>query len=174
MTPHDLELMAYHDGELSPRERARVAARLATDRAARQRLEELTKLRSAVRAWAETQSTRFDVSDHVMREISSGRAPRIRWVPAAVVVSVAAAAALVVVAQGPAASSGSFTPTTAGVTASGAGVPARSDEAPGARVESVDFGERSGSIFVLGSSAGTTTVIWMNDLPENRRRIDPL
>ncbi len=174
MTPLDRELMAYHDGELSPRERARVAARLAADRSARRRLEELSALRASVRAWAERQRERFDVSDAVMREIAAPCQARQRWLPAAVAVSLAAAAVLALTASRRATEPESNVPEAqASVPLSGA-VVERSDEALGARVESVDFGARSGSIFVVGSSAGTTTVIWMNDLPENRRRIEPL
>ena len=176
MTPLDRELMAYHDGELSPRERARVAARLAGDRSARQRLEELASLRNLVRAWARSERERFDVSDAVMREVEAPRVARSRWVPAAVAGSLAAAAALALsatrpVPEPPPGALSSNPSVTAPRSEAAAGP---SDEVTGARVESVDFGERSGSIFVLGSSAGTTTVIWMNDLPENRRRIEPL
>jgi hypothetical protein len=132
-------------------------------------------MRSLVRDWAASRSASFDVTEQVMREVAAPRASHARWVPRAVVASLAAAAAIVVMARPRSPAPESSEPAsveTARVSSSGA--PARGEEAPGARVESVDFGENSGSIFVLGSSAGTTTVIWMNDLPENRRRIEPL
>jgi anti-sigma factor RsiW len=175
MTPLDRELMAYHDGELSPRERARVAARLAADRSARQRLEELSTLRGLVRSWARSKRDRFDVSDAVMREVRAPRVVRARWVSAAIAASLAAAAALALSVARTRAE-----PELNSVSSPSATVPSSGEalgppeEVTGARVESVDLGGRSGSIFVLGSSAGTTTVIWMNDLPENRRRIEPL
>jgi anti-sigma factor RsiW len=176
MIPDDRELIAYHDGELSPRDRARVAAWLATDRAARRRLEELTVMRSLVREWAESRSARFDVSEQVMREIAAPGASRARWLPRAVVASLAAAAAAIVVMARPRVTAPELSEPASVEAAQvpSSGAPSRGEEAPGASVESVDFGENSGSIFVLGSSAGTTTVIWMNDLPENRRRIEPL
>jgi hypothetical protein len=109
-----------------------------------------------------------------MREIAAPRSSRAWLLPAALVATLAAASAVVVTAHQPAAPETTEPRRAERALVPSSGVTPGAEEARGARVESVDFGEGSGSIFVLGSSAGTTTVIWMNELPENRRRIEPL
>jgi len=178
MKPSELELMAYYDGELSPPDRARVEAWLERDQGARARLAEFAALGDAVRTWAKSRAPGEERSSRVVRRAalreSSSTGRRSLRLRVALTLSFAAAAAVGLAAGH--ASEGSFQAATASppTEAAPTAVAARASEVSGARVESIDFGDRSGSIFVLGSGGRSTTVIWMNDLPENRRRIESL
>ncbi len=174
MTPDDRDLMAYHDGELSPRDRARVAAWLATDRAARTAPRRVVRdaLAGARLGGVAERSLRRDRAGHARDRGASRLARALGPSGGGRLARRRSGGRRDGCARAWSLPSSSKPASVEAALVSSSGAPAGREEATGARVESVDFGDNSGSIFVLGSSAGTTTVIWMNDLPENRRRIE--
>ncbi len=183
MSSGDRDLMAYHDGELTPEEARSVAARLERDAGARARLRGIDQVGDWVRLWAEEKSRGFDVSEQVMARVTRPRAKPAaalgRWLPAAATtLALAATVALLVTSRRPAEHAAvprgpvsllPSAPPTPPIAAVAAPVPEHS-----VAIESVDFGEHQGAIFMVGGSQGETPVIWLADQPPDRRRIPPL
>jgi anti-sigma factor RsiW len=122
---------------------------------------------------------------------ATGRHPGGRWLalgPALGLAVAAAAAAVVYLRPAPRPERGAVAPVVSVVGPSAAALPASAaplDETeavpsePGASIESVDFGARNGSIFMVsrgsGSGESETPVIWlMDDPPPTGHRMDPL
>jgi anti-sigma factor RsiW len=180
MSSNDRELMRFHDGELSGADAEAVQRRLEHDAGARSKIRGLEQTGELVRAWAEHKSAGFDVADQVMARTFAPERRRTRsfdlWLPAGAAVALAAAITLLVLGRGapdtspvksaalaPAAplSPASLSPADA----------ARPTLEPAVAIESVDFGEKQGTIFMVGSGSGETPVIWLTDPPQNRHRM---
>jgi hypothetical protein len=138
-SPSDLELMLYSDGELD-RERARrvrVARLWRPDVGAR--IDGIERVGDFVRAWARAEGVdAAEVRRCALRAVERRRA--LGAVAAALVVLSAVAV--------PAASSSS--------------AHARSSTPPVA-IETVDFGGRSGAVFVVETGSTVTPVVWLED-----------
>ncbi len=164
----DRELMRFYDGEVSPSEEALVRARLERDASARSKLRALTQTGDLVREWAQARSQGFDVADQVMARLETQpkRSRLIDLWPAAAAVALAAAVLLVVFARSapvdrpaPSAAVSPLAPKTAAV------LPIKE---PSIAIESVDFGEKPGTIFMVGGESGETPVIWLSDPAPSR------
>ena len=164
----DRELMRFHDGELSPGELAVFRERLERDAGLRSKLRALGQTGELVREWAEARSDGFDIADQVMARIDAPRRSRAveLWLPAAAAVALAAAVTLMVAGRSapvdrpaPAAALSPHTPRTT------AALPIRE---PSVAIESVDFGEKPGTIFMVSGEGGETPVIWLTDPAPSR------
>ena len=184
-----MQLMRYHDGELSEADARLVEAALEQEPALLDELEAYSDLGSFVRAWDQSNQSKvvsFDVADSVLSALEPPRArvhsllPRIAtWVSLGA--AIAAGSVLVV-------RSWSAPPVTPGVIRSGeqavllsgsaspsasapelaAVLAAAAEEEPQpppppATIESVDFGSNTGEVFVLSTDSSETPVVWMPD-----------
>lgn len=180
----DDTLQRYYDGELSPVEERVVRARVESDPEAQKRLAQLSRLSELLRTAAEDMSNGLD-ADALFADIQAGirkdekadlgtrlRVVREEWSShrRGVVISLAAAGAVAAAAL---------------LTVLGPDAPARNEqlaanepsvrapaEAPklanaprvqGSRVENVDFGSNTGTIFEIESQGVTTAVVWISD-----------
>jgi anti-sigma factor RsiW len=163
----DRELMRFHDGELSASEASLVEKELEQNPSARAKLRGLSQTGELVRQWADERSAGFDVADQIMARLDTPARTHSRsrvielWLPAAAAVALAAAVLLMVFGRtapvtrpAPAALS-QPAPKTAAV------LPAALE--PSVAIESVDFGEKPGTIFMVGGESGETPVIWLSE-----------
>jgi hypothetical protein len=141
----DLELMLYADGELDP-ERARKVrvARLYRGDVVT-RLDGIERVGEFVRAWATSEGA----DARAMRRRALRAAERRRGFATAAVALVALAAVAEPVG-GPAL-----------VTASSSEL--SSVAGPAVAIESVDFGQHAGTVFVVESGGSQTPVVWLDD-----------
>jgi hypothetical protein len=137
--PSDLELMLYSDGELDA-ERARHVRVLRLFRAeVGARLDGIERVGDFVRVWAESERT--DAGEVRRRAL---RTSERRRAVAAVAVALVALAAVAV----PAASTSSELAVA---------------PSPSVAIESVDFGEGAGTVFVVEAGSSVTPVVWLAD-----------
>jgi hypothetical protein len=151
----DEALMLFHDGELDA-ERAR-AVRVGRLHHARvtARLEVLSTLGDAVRLWAAEAKVDAAAERRAFEQKQARR--RVLGVGATALLA-ALALPFVLPAEGPqAVAAASRPPATS--------APAEPEPPPGpVAVESVDFGTRPGSIFLVeGEAESETTVVWLDD-----------
>lgn len=174
----DHDLMQFHDGELSAEEAAQVRELLEREPQARAKLRGLAQTGDLVRLWADERSAGFDVADAVMVRLDAPARARSRvielWLPAVAAVALAAAVALIVFGRG--APTRPSVPGTALTPPSQQGTLARIEPAlpkrePAVAIESVDFGDQPGTIFMVGEGSGETPVIWLTDPPPDRHRM---
>lgn len=157
----DRALMRFHDGELDAEATRRVRATALADGAVARRLDALSQLGDFVRAFALVRSEEL-ARERLRREKlrAARRAAR------------AVSLALCAVALGalwlravPPTDDAAFGPASGSAPVFGFDEPA----APAVRVESVDFGDRDGAIFLVSAPAAAntdTTVVWLGeDLP---------
>lgn len=189
--PDPLRVMRAVDGELSAEEQAAVLA----DPEARRAAEGLQQLGDVLRVLADERGkSADDIADAVMSRIQAEERRRPAMAPAAArywpVLAAAAGVALMV---------GVYTATQAGVPSSPAPVAhhsarlapeavqvvppappaalAAAELSPEADVaiESVDFGGKNGTIFLVpGRDQGMTPVVWLVDDPGERGRVEKL
>lgn len=159
----DLELMLLHDGELDPEREQRIrAARLHSPELG-QRLESLASLGTFVREWAQqngvdpARERRARAARQRRRALvascSLAGACLVSWASTSVPVERVSAIAPAVVASPPEV----------------VAVAVKSDDRASVLVESVDFGRRAGTIFLLETESVPTTVVWLPDGPEAGR-----
>jgi anti-sigma factor RsiW len=152
----DRALMRFHDGELDPESARRVRATLLADGAVARRLDALSQLGDFVRAFALVRS------DELARErLQRERARVARRAGRAVSLGLCAVAlGALWLRVTPPATHVARAPVVTGQAVFGFDAPA----APGVSVESVDFGERDVTIFLVSAPAATdTTVVWLGD-----------
>ena len=181
-------LMRYHDGAVSEAEAVVVEEALERDPALLEELEAYSELGSFVRAWGEVRSEQHvDLADSVMSAIEAMAPPLPRvasvhsiWPRVATWVSLGAAIAAgsVLVVRSwsapPGMPRGAHTAGAADQAALSApsamiappDVSAALEEEPKeppATIESVDFGQTNGTVFVVSTDSADTPVIWMPD-----------
>ncbi|HEY4102596.1 MAG TPA: hypothetical protein VGM44_01855 [Polyangiaceae bacterium] len=182
-------LMRYHDGAVSEEEAVTVEEALEHEPALLEELEAYAELGSFVRAWGESCSEHeIDIADSVLEKIAAIEAPPARiapvhsiWPRVATWVSLGAAIAagsLLVIrswsaphkapgAQAPVASaSGQSVQVAVSAVVPPPEVSAALEEEPKeppATIESVDFGDTSGTVFVLSTDSAETPVVWTPD-----------
>jgi anti-sigma factor RsiW len=184
----DETLQRYYDGDLSPVEERAVRARIESDPSAQKRLDELEKLSALMQMGAEEMAAGLDsdalfadiergiVEDQKqgagLRVVSGGWFTRHRKtvVP---LMAVAAAAAVAVL---------TLTPRDAGnetarmkiqkektrlAEVESAPVQAREQNpVQGSRIENVDFGKNTGTVFEVENAGVMTAVVWISDEEE--------
>jgi anti-sigma factor RsiW len=195
------QLMRYYDGELGPGEAAEVEAALANDPEAQRVFEGLEQLSAFVRMHDREQAPADDgLTDAIMARVmgekrgdrSTSAAPEVvrgPWrniVPAAAaVLALAAGVALVnelskkseplppVVEQPVAPSEQPVAPVPSLEEPPAEQVLAETD--PAVAIETVDFGAREGTIFMMQEGEGSTPVVWLMDDPDpTGSRMEPL
>jgi len=150
-----------------------VRQRLQREPEARAKLRGLAQTGELVRQWADARSAGFDVADQVMARLDDQPQPQPQartaprrsrlmelWLPAAAAVALAAAVLLAIARRhgpvdGPAPGAAHGPAATRA-----AALPAAE---PSVAIESVDFGEKPGTIFMVGGESGGTPVIWLTD-----------
>lgn len=192
-------LMAYYDGELTAAEAEAVEQQLQSDAQAQAVLAGLSQVGDFVRAAeAERLGAADGIADGVMARIerevprAAPRDPkRSRRFTLGVVAPVALAAAAAGVlwisgnksdgtARAPVAQPTLSAPAAALAPAPEPTVAAlqapAADQAPAISIESVEFGPRTGSIFMIPAGEAETPVVWLLDEPEapTRPRMEPL
>jgi anti-sigma factor RsiW len=193
MTRDDDRLQRYFDGELDAEGLAEVERELEAPGDARAYLRELQAVQEAVRSIASARAAAApDLADSILaralaepgplrRRAERGRL--LRLAPPAGLLLAAAAALLLYLRPGPKPSEGlvagepSSVVTTVGEqpSAEPAVEVAEQEASPGASIESVDFGDRDGSIFMVATGPEATPVVWLvDDADEARDRIAPL
>lgn len=192
------QLMRYYDGELSPEEAADVEAALEKDPEAQRVFEGLEQLSAFVRLHEREQAVSDGgLTDAIMARIAQGgtrtestppevaRGPWRNIVPAAAaVLALAASVALVnelskdsrttapVVEQPSAASE---QPQAPALFEEPAAEQVLAETGPAVAIETVDFGAREGTIFLLQEGEGSTPVVWLMDEPAPAGgRMEPL
>lgn len=197
------ELMQYYDGELPPDRMRAVAARLAESPEARHRLLDLEVLGAAVRAAVEMRAESApDLTESVLRRLdeappgqlrvlSGGTkapvgSPRLAGATAAAIGVLAAAAAvggLWLTTRGESPAAGSLarrheparSAEPAVPPAAGLGAERVAAHDPAVAIETVDFGEKPGSIFMVAGQSEVTPVVWLVDDPApDGDRMEPL
>lgn len=187
--------MRYYDGELSPAEAEQVERLLARDEIARARLAETERLGDAIRHWAELRANaQGDLTEAVMARIDAENAPRprragasLRVLPVVASALALAAAIAIFVSKRSSPDERGLVP---GVARPAPSLQAGSDAsvrevavgsrvapvaAPAVSIETVDFGDGHGSIFVVSSERGDTPVVWLSDDPAiSPQRTHPL
>ena len=181
-------LMRYHDGAVSEEEAVAVEEALEHEPALLEELEAYSELGSFVRAWGEARSEQqFDIADSVMARIAAEKPAPARvasvhsiWPRVATWVSLGAAIAagsvLVVRSwSAPPAARRSAQPAVAAEVNSAAPVSTavappdvsaaleEEPKDPPATIESVDFGQTNGTVFVVSTDSADTPVVWMPD-----------
>ncbi len=195
----ELDLMRLHDGELAAAEVERLEARLLAEPEAARRLRSFERVGGLLREFSDQRGRGGDgIADAVIASIEGERASQPRSVPrwrrvapvAAAVLAMAAAAVLVVrsgaphrvpVADALAVAPAPAIEPAAGRSSSDAVVqpavlpePAE-DATPSVAIESVDFGARNGTIFMVQNGETETPVVWLMDDPAlPGGRIEPL
>lgn len=179
MSPDHVRLMRYYDGELDADETAELEAELARNPEAQAVLAGLEQLSGFVRRAAAEQPA-IDVTDVIMARVASEprRERRIEPTPARWRTIVPAAAAVLALAASVAlVNEFSRTPAAPArvVQRSPAPVapPPESEVLPptvvaereAVSIETVDFGAREGTIFVVQEGEGSTPVVWLMDEP---------
>jgi anti-sigma factor RsiW len=188
-------LMRYYDGELSDEEAAEVEAALENDPDARRVFEGLEQLSAFVRKHEEEQALP-DLTDAIMGRIA--REERKESAPPAEVVRgpwstiLPAAAAVLALAAGVALVNelsnkpATTTPVVQQPSSELPVAPVPSEEPaeeqvladsqhPAVAIETVDFGAREGTIFVMQEGEGSTPVVWLMDEPAPAGgRMEPL
>ncbi|MFC1642388.1 hypothetical protein ACFL5O_06840 [Myxococcota bacterium] len=178
--PSDQKLMLLYDGELSPSEELRIRDRLPENRRSRQVLSGLEAVGDAVRAWGEVRGRAGDViADRVMSTIQASPKPRRKrtWATtAAGSLALAAGIALAVARLGSTElQSGWRTPLLSSspqplASQSANQRPSQRREETNAAIELVDFGSRTGTIFMVAAGPNVTTpVVWLVDEPSTQR-----
>ncbi|HEX6274312.1 MAG TPA: hypothetical protein VFZ53_14825 [Polyangiaceae bacterium] len=138
--PSDLELMLYSDGELGSEHARRVRLARLCDARVGLRLGRIERVGDFVRAWAKSEGVDAPaVRRRALRTIERRRA----WA------SVAAALVALAAVSEPAASR--ISPELAAASS------------PAVAIESVDFGERAGTVFVVETGSSATPVVWLSD-----------
>ncbi len=155
----DSTLMRFHDGELDAEQARRVRAGALADGAVARRLAALSQLGDFVRAFASVRSEEL-ARERLQRQ--QARTARRGARAVSLALCVAALGALWFRAS-PVMSHETRTRVVASESAFGFGTPF----APAVRVESVDFGEHDGAIFLVSApttaAADTTTVVWLGE-----------
>jgi anti-sigma factor RsiW len=185
----DETLQRYYDGELSPVEERAVRARVESSPEAQKQLAELARLSELFRVAADEMGSEVDssllfagIERDLKKEESLGTLGKLRvvrdeWmehrrgVVVSLVGATAVAAAALLTVLGPRAADGpselaqrtkgvSESPTVAAPLPSAAPAMAR---VQGSRVENVDFGGNTGTVFEIESQGVTTAVVWITD-----------
>jgi anti-sigma-K factor RskA len=181
-------LMRYHDGAVSEEEAIAVEEALEHEPALLEELEAYAELGSFMRAWAEARSEQqFDIADSVLARIAAEEPapPRVAsvhsiWPRVATWVSLGAAIAagsVLVVRSWSAPPAGPRSAHPAVAAQVGSAAPASTAVAPPdvsaaleeepkdppATIESVDFGQTNGTVFVVSTDSADTPVVWMPD-----------
>jgi anti-sigma factor RsiW len=174
-------LMRYHDQELSESEALAVAAEVERDPELAEEIAAYAELGSFVRAWGEARSAEHvDLVDDIMLAIEPPahkfakvspirvHAPRIvAWVSLAAAV----AAGAVLVARSwsadPNAARGAGADGSVAVTTSASAAEPTEPPAPPVAIESVDFGTKGGTVFVVSTDSAETPVVWTTDDDES-------
>lgn len=180
----DDQIQRYFDGELSPTEAEALRQAIDASEKHQAKLEQLERLRSLVRLAAEESAVDLPADDlyarvkgeleatkrrEGLRGIEGGASRRRAVVGTAVGLALAAAVALALFRPGatddsPVARPEAETPETAVATTEQAEpqAPARGEQ--GSRVEEVDFGGNTGTVFEVEGSAGQhIAVVWIDD-----------
>jgi anti-sigma factor RsiW len=192
------QLMRYYDGELDAEEAAEVEAALAEDPDAQRVFEGLEQLSAFVRQHEQEQAAPDPLlTDDIMSRIADEDRPALKSSPPAEVVRgpwrniLPAAAAVLALAASVALVNelSNKGPTTAPVveqpstTAEEPLAPVPSveepvelaDSHPAVAIETVDFGAREGTIFLMQEGEGSTPVVWLMDEPAPAEgRMEPL
>jgi len=176
MALDDDTLQRYFDGELSPAEEQSVRAQVQGDAAGQARLKELAELSELVRM-AVAQSTRGLDVDAMFAGISSGIRKQERlgfgqrfrlisseWVehrksvliPSVASLAVAAAALIVLSVPRETSETLATLPAPVGVSVHGS------------RVENVDFGRSTGTVFEVDNEGVSAAVVWIADEEESQ------
>jgi anti-sigma factor RsiW len=184
----DETLQRYYDGELSPVEERAVRARVESSPEAQKQLAELARLSELFRMAADEMGSEVDsaalfagIESDLKKEPSLGALGRLRlvrdeWlehrrgVVVTLVGATAVAAAALLTVLGPRASDGDeelqhVAQNTPAPTAAPSAAPEAEGTArvSGSRVENVDFGKSTGTVFEIESQGVTTAVVWIAD-----------
>jgi anti-sigma factor RsiW len=191
LSPDHARLMRYYDGELDAEETAELEAELAGDPEAQGVLDGLEQLSAFVRRDAAEQPA-LDLTDAIMARVASeprqdrSAAPppaRAGWrviaPAAAAVLALAAGVALVNelsrAPQAPVPVVQQPTPRVVPSSEEAPEVPTVVAEREAVSIETVDFGAREGTIFVVQEGEGSTPVVWLMDEPTPPgTRMEPL
>ena len=197
MTVNHPQLMRYYDGELSDEEAAEVEAALENDPDAQRVFEGLEQLSAFVRKHEEEQAPSIDLTDAIMGRIAreerkeSARPAEVVRGPWSTILP--AAAAVLALAAGVAlVNELSNKPGTTTPVVQQPSAPLQEPVAPvsseepaeeqvlaadthAVSIETVDFGAREGTIFVMQEGEGSTPVVWLMDEPAPAGgRMEPL
>jgi hypothetical protein len=170
--------MLHHDAELDEPTEQDVEARLSWDLEAQAYLSELQTLRQGVRDIYQSNLVQPDLADSIMSRVEREQqlpgdtvpASSLRWQLAFCSAAALAVAAMLWL-------HGSSTPPDEALIPAKRAVadapPGVSSTRRGVAIESVDFGVRGGSIFMVQAGEGTTPVVWLSE-PEEEVRSEPL
>ena len=189
MSPDHTRLMRYYDGELDAEEAAELEAELASAPEAREVLAGLEQLSEFVRKDAAAASAP-DLSAAIMEQVAREprRERRAEPVPAGWRVIVPAAAAVLALAASvalvneisrtpaaPAPVVQHSPPPVASLPLEAVAASSVVIERDAVAIETVDFGARRGTIFVMQEGEGSTPVVWLMDEPTPPgARMEPL
>jgi hypothetical protein len=155
----DATLMRFHDGELEAKQARRVRTSALADGAVARRLDALSQLGDFVRAFAVVRAEEL-ARERLKRQRARTAGVRAR----AVSLALCAAALGALWFRASPLSPGAGTRAIASDVAFGFDAPA----GPAVSVESVDFGDHDGAIFLVSAAAAAaadTTVVWLGDEP---------
>jgi anti-sigma factor RsiW len=188
VSPEHSRLMRYYDGELDADEAAELEAELENDREGREVLAGLEQLSGFVRGASERPAP--DLTDAIMARVArEPRQDRTLAEPALAgwrVILPAAAAVLALAASVALVNEFSRTPAEqvrvvqqppliAVPPEESAAAPTVVAERDAVAIETVDFGAREGTIFVMQEGEGSTPVVWLMDEPTPAGgRMEPL
>lgn len=181
----DETLQRYYDGELSPVEERAVRARVESSPEAQKQLAELARLSELFRMAADEMGSEVDsaslfagIERDLKKQESLGMLGRLRvvrdeWmehrrgVVVSMVGATAVAAAALLTVLGPRATdSGDEVAHVAKEVSAPTSAPAAEPRVSGSRVENVDFGSNTGTVFEIESQGVTTAVVWIADEDE--------
>ena len=182
----DETLQRYYDGELSPVEERAVRARVESSPEAQKQLAELARLSELFRMAADEMGSEVDsaslfagIERDLKKQESLGMLGRLRvvrdeWmehrrgVVVSMVGATAVAAAALLTVLGPRATdSGDEVAHVAKEVSAPTSAPAAEPRVSGSRVENVDFGSNTGTVFEIESQGVTTAVVWIADDEES-------
>lgn len=179
----DDTLQRFYDGDLSPLDARAVQSRVEADPEAQKRLAELSRMSEMFRVAAEEMSADLgsdalfaSIQSSIKQERALGTFERLRvvtseWVehkrgmvvPLVATSAVAAAALItVLVPKHDVQLEGADD----AAQATAAGEPAADTSPHGTRIENVDFGASTGTVFEIESQGVTTAVVWITDEEE--------
>jgi anti-sigma factor RsiW len=186
----DETLQRYYDGELSPVEERAVRARVESSPEARKQLAELARLSELFRMAADEMGSEVDsaslfagIERDLKKQESLGALGRLRvvrdeWlehrrgVVITLVGAAAVAAAALLTVLGPRATDSDdefahVTPAPGTPSAAPVEPVAAEPRVSGSRVENVDFGSNTGTVFEIETQGVTTAVVWIADEEES-------
>ncbi|MFT3927391.1 MAG: hypothetical protein QM778_32955 [Myxococcales bacterium] len=182
----DETLQRFYDGDLSPVEERAVQSRIAQDPSAQKRLRELERLSALFKIAAEDAASGLDsdamfanIEQQIRTDDAQGTGARLRvvageWASSQrrlllPLAAVAAAAAVAIFALNPSGSDDETARSAQKRERTRVAELGPNEEAPsapslhGTRVENVDFGNSTGTVFEIDSEGVATAVVWIAD-----------